>query len=666
MKKFFWFSFFLVITGFLLVSCPELYTGDPALDGNGTILISINGQDERTIMPSVILNDFIRYNLDFTAETDGNEDFSLTWTSGYGILELPAGTTWELTVTAFLKGELLDELEAAKSEPKSFTVNAGDNAPVNIELLPLEEGEGTFSWNLNFDGSFTSALMQIWRTGKGGNPDTLLGEETVNFIENSLLQDVNLEKEIILDAGEYRVIFTLANSEETVRISEILHVYKNMESNFTYTFTDRHFSVELLDYLLSAWDGSAWDFESAEIIAGHFPYLEINGVYEGNFDEVVRWMNELCASGDVPGNLIELKTLVDASLIGIASEDAVFLNYNNYVNKGEAQDAISALAVNETDLDFEWENDDRTVRVQAGGYFVELEFYEAVFPVIEMSWIPAGIFTMGSPETEPDRHYWNETQHEVTLSNGFYMGKYTVTQEQYEAVMGVNPSYFTIANGHDPLDDDIQGRRPVESVSWHHAIAFCNRLSILEGLTPVYSIEGISNTDADAWLHSEVPINDWDAAWDAVTVNWDASGYRLPTEAQWEYACRAGTATAFNWGSDQITSDQANFYAIGSLYNGSPAGEYRGATTEVGRFAPNAWGLYDMHGNVWEWCWDWWDGNDYPSGSVSDPTGAVSGSNRVLRGGSWNDDGQFLRSAQRDLNFPWAWSNSIGFRLVRP
>ncbi|MCL2764780.1 MAG: formylglycine-generating enzyme family protein [Treponema sp.] len=281
---------------------------------------------------------------------------------------------------------------------------------------------------------------------------------------------------------------------------------------------------------------------------------------------------------------------------------------------------------------------------------------------ISMVWIPAGTFTMGSPETEPNRSS-NETQYQVTLLNGFYMGKYAVTQEQYEAVMGTNPSLFTTANGNPPLSGDTQGRRPVEMVNWYHAIAFCNRLSLLEGLTPVYSIEGIDNTDEDAWLHSAVPTVT-NAIWNAVTADWDASGYRLPTEAQWEYACRAGTTTAFNWGTNQITSDQANFFASGDLYNGSPLGVYRGATTEVGRFTANAWGLYDMHGNVREWCWDWY--GTYPSGSVSDPEGAVSGSLRVIRGGSWSHYGRFLRSASRIFDNPWVRYVDVGFRLVRP
>ncbi|MCL2765868.1 MAG: formylglycine-generating enzyme family protein, partial [Treponema sp.] len=651
MKTFFAIITILFTAALLLSGCPNfLVPGGES----GTILISINGQDERTIMPSTILNDFVQYKLDFTAETDGNEDFSVTWEDGFGILELAVGE-WEVTVTAFLEGENLGEtvqlLEAAKSEPKSFTVNAGDNPPVNIELLPLEDGEGTFSWNINFNGSFVNAEMQIWRIGKGGNPDTLLGENTVVFINNSQPQGENLEKEFILDAGEYRVIFTLANNNETVKISEILHVYKNMESNFTYTFTDRHFPVALLNYIFSAWNGSVWDFTGAEIIAGHFLYLGIDGINVDNFNAVVGQFNTLCAEFGVPAvNLIGLKVLVDAALIGIASGNAEFLDAGNYEYRGQAQTAVTELAVNGTDINFEW-IDFKTLTAEAGVYNLVIEFTEALpliaLPANEMVLIPAGTFTRGSPDSEPE-HVINEILHQVTLSNSFYMGRYAVTQELYEAVMGINPSYYSS----DPLVGDNQERRPVESVSWFDAVEFCNKLSELEGFTPAYNIT------------NRIPESGYPITSAEVTINSNATGYRLPTEAQWEYACRAGTTTAFNWGTNQITSDQANFYAIGNLYNGSPAGVNRGATTEVGRFAANAWGLYDMHGNVLEWCWDLYGA--YPSGSVSDPTGEVSGSSRVIRGGSWLDGGQYLRSAQRGYGDPWYGDSAYGFRLVRP
>jgi formylglycine-generating enzyme required for sulfatase activity len=200
--------------------------------------------------------------------------------------------------------------------------------------------------------------------------------------------------------------------------------------------------------------------------------------------------------------------------------------------------------------------------------------------------IEGGTFTMGS--------HFDETQWQVTLTKDFYMGKYEVTQGQYQAVMGVNPSYFT---GNVNL--------PVEWVPWFNAVEFCNELSVLVGLTPVYTIS------------ERNPATGYPITSATVTANWNADGYRLPSEAEWEYACRAGTATAFNWGTNFINSDQANYNASTVDANNTVTETYRQTTTAVGTFAPNAWGLYDMHGNVWEWCWDWY-AYYYPATAQSD------------------------------------------------
>ena len=207
--------------------------------------------------------------------------------------------------------------------------------------------------------------------------------------------------------------------------------------------------------------------------------------------------------------------------------------------------------------------------------------------------IPAGRFLMGSPGNEPSRD-GDETQHWVTISKGFSLGVTEVTQGQWKRVMGSNPSNFKNCG------DDC----PVESVSWTDAVEFCNRLSDLEGLSRCYSGQ-----------------------------NWDQSctGYRLPTEAEWEYAARAGTTGPFHTGNCLSTSE-ANYDGNYPL-SGCSKGQYRKTPIRVGSLASNSWGLYDMHGNVWEWVWDW--KADYPSGSVTDPVGPSGGSTRVDRGGSW-------------------------------
>jgi formylglycine-generating enzyme required for sulfatase activity len=234
--------------------------------------------------------------------------------------------------------------------------------------------------------------------------------------------------------------------------------------------------------------------------------------------------------------------------------------------------------------------------------------------------VEGGTFQMGSPSSEPGRINDEGPQHQVTVSS-FYMGKYEVTQREYREVMGTNPSSI---KGGDNL--------PVENVSWYDAVEYCNALSRKEGLTPAYTISGSGDNRTVTW-------------------NLSANGYRLPTEAEWEYACRAGTTTAYNTGAN--INNNTGWYEDNSARS----------TQEIGRKPANAWGLYDMHGNVGEWCWDWF--TDYTSGTQTDPVGASSGSNRVARGGSWFDSAQYVRSACRVHPTPSLRNRDLGFRLVR-
>jgi formylglycine-generating enzyme required for sulfatase activity len=262
---------------------------------------------------------------------------------------------------------------------------------------------------------------------------------------------------------------------------------------------------------------------------------------------------------------------------------------------------------------------------------------------IAMAQIPGGTFTMGSPASEPNRSD-GETQHTVTLG-GFYMGVYQVTQEEYQAVMGSNPSEFKVAVSGE---SGTPGKLPVERVCWYDALVFCNILSMAEGLSPAYSISG--STDPATW--GTVP-EQHDSTWNAAAIVSGAAGYRLPTDTQWEYACRAGTTTAYNTGA--TISDNTGWYA----------GNSGNKTHQVGLKPANAWGLYDTHGNVFEWCWEWY--GDDATEPPTDLEGSIA--NRVIRGGSFYSTAVEVRSAYRYNNYysdPSSRERDIGFRLVRP
>ena len=226
---------------------------------------------------------------------------------------------------------------------------------------------------------------------------------------------------------------------------------------------------------------------------------------------------------------------------------------------------------------------------------------------LEMIAIPRGTFWMGSPANEAERDDDEGPQHLVTVPS-FFMGKYPLTQAQYQAIMGNNPSYFKGNN------------RPVERVSWDDAVLFCQKLSQRTG-----------------------------------------KNYRLPSEAEWEYACRAGTKTPFSFG-DNITTDLVN-YDGNYPYKSAPKGKYRDQTTDVGTFPPNPFGLYDMHGNVWEWCQDDWHENYTNAPTDGSSWNSLSGRTKLLRGGSWYRGAGYCRSASRDENSRDARTLNCGFRV---
>jgi formylglycine-generating enzyme required for sulfatase activity len=277
--------------------------------------------------------------------------------------------------------------------------------------------------------------------------------------------------------------------------------------------------------------------------------------------------------------------------------------------------------------------------------------------------IPAGSFVMGATTNVGHESYGDELpQHTVSVS-AFYMDKYEVTSNLWREVYtwATNKGY-AFAN----VGLGKSGTHPVQMVNWYDAIAWCNARSVRDGFAPCY-------TNANGTVYTNAAANSFTGG-----CNWAASGYRLPTEAEWEKTARGGVANRrFPWDdANTIQHARANYYAAPAsyTYDTSPTPDYHPSyntgempyTSPVGSFTPNGYGLYDMAGNVWEWCWDWYSPSYYYSSPGSDPRGPTSGSYRVLRGGAWYYHAYNARVAYRNFDlYPDNESNIIGFRCAR-
>jgi len=348
-----------------------------------------------------------------------------------------------------------------------------------------------------------------------------------------------------------------------------------------------------------------------ELLTGELPY-------KGSVTSVIRQIvegkpkppSELCSDLDKRLETICLKMMATSVEDRYASADDAAAALDHYLKQKTPETRGATQSVDTSDR--QPAQSEPTTEPAAG---------ETVANSIGMQLvlIPAGEFLMGSPDTDSYARDSEKPQHPVRITKPFCLGIYPVTQQEYERVMGENPSKFK----EDP-------RLPVEMVSWLNAIEFCNRLSELEGLDQYY------RTDS-----REIAIL-------------GGEGYRLPTEAEWEYACRAGTTTRWSCGEEENILQRFARFNVNS----------QDKTHLVGEKDPNDWGLFDMHGNVWEWCWDWFDECYYAKSPTDDPRGPSEATLRVIRGGGWGNLARNCRAAYRDrLDPPSRW-HDLGFRVA--
>jgi formylglycine-generating enzyme required for sulfatase activity len=251
--------------------------------------------------------------------------------------------------------------------------------------------------------------------------------------------------------------------------------------------------------------------------------------------------------------------------------------------------------------------------------------------------VPGGEFVMGSPDDDRDAKNDEKPQHRVRIST-FYLGAAEVTQAQFSLVMGYNPSHFSSTGaGKEQIAGHATDEHPVENLSWIDAIRFCNAMSNRDHLLPYYAEAGRLGPR------------------DIRVSNRAGTGYRLPTEAEWEFACRAGTTTRYFFGDSPSALEEYAWYA----------GNSGSMTHPVARKHPNDLGLYDMYGNVWEWCWDWHLLDYYRNSPMVDPQGPAQATTRVGHGGSWAHEPRGCRSATREYTAPVGRDKNLGFRVAR-
>ena len=638
----------ILITVFIVISlsaCLSEWQGDTA-----ELIISVSSANRSTVYNPTATETHKKLDHEVTL-TSEKETLNFTFKAGEALEAVVSPGNWNVRVDSYLNGDIYatgskpvvlklgqnyETIDMENAIKVSFNANGGNGSikPIVIKVdkgsTPLPDGSGLSRTDYAFDGWNTNAngTGTTYRAGNTYNSNnnksnvTLYAKwveaKTVTF--NSVTQDGNSTKittQLTLTFNQ--AITNLSASDIT--LSGVTGVTKGTLSNSGTTYT-----------LLISGFTSGGTLNVAVSKSGYAitPSSKTVTIYYYTVANQTPVVGDYTISGTgtftYDGNT---KTVTVTPKAG-KSTGTVTVKYNGSTT------APSAVGTYPVTFDVAAANGWNAASGLSAGTLTIIES-------IKMVYVPGGSFQMGDVKNEGGITDLFPV-HTVTLT-GFYMGIYEVTQEQYQAVMGSNPSSFKSAvTG----ESGTPSKLPVEQVSWYDALVFCNKLSMMEGLNSVYSIGG--KTDPADWG----TIPDWvDSTWDGVVMDKSKNGYRLPTEAEWEYAAKGGNNSPGNYsyaGSDTI--DDVAWYNNNS----------DNKTHEVGKKAPNGLGLYDMNGNVAEWCWDWY--GDYSADPQTDPMGAVSSNCRIQRGGHWITDMRGALSSARGRPWPFIRDYS-GFRLVR-
>jgi len=580
----------------------------------GSLSVTINDGVSRSILPEISMNP-----ASYELEGTGPNDASFTETVGSGssatITDLAFGQ-WSVTATAFNS-----DGTAIGAGNGTVTVLSNSTVSLNITVVPFE-GEGSLELDVIWPGAqIQTAQIESTLTPSSGESRDLA------FTVNGEAGNASFSADDVASGYHTLILKLLDNGHLAIGAVEVVRIVADQSTSGILEFENVNQATGNIEVGITPEMNDPLDvsISGAELTKPENQSLDLSASvsnYEGNVTYV--WY-------------------VNATAVATG---AAFTLDNSWA-QGYYRVDVTAFSADGK---------------RAGSATATIQVVESVTgednyisPNIgTLVYVPAGNFQRdGTPSNIS------------IITQPYRMSQHQITQAQFEAVMGTNPSYF--ASGDDAPN------RPVERVNWYHAIAFANKLSLAEGLTPVYSVSGV-NWNTLTFGQIPTALNDpLLVDWNAATANWDANGYRLPTEMEWMWAAmgadqdsrpgaidgegvnRTGYSKPFAGSNGSNTIDAYAWYSNNS-----------GNTTHpVGTKLPNELGLFDMSGNVWDWNWDWYAA--YPTGTLTDHKGAASGTFRVLRGGSWLYNASYCTVAIRNHNIPYGQSGyNDGFRLVRP